>query len=60
MGLAQLKIDSEAESEGLSPEAFAIIEHIGKILAEEYVQLLKESGNQQIEGEVKDESGTLR
>ena len=59
MGLAQLKIDQEEENESLSPEAFAIIEHIGKILAEEYVQLLKQSETENAE-EVKNESGTLR
>lgn len=34
------KADPECE-DNLSPEAQAIIEHIGRILAEEYIQLMK-------------------
>lgn len=38
---------TEQVDDFLSNEALALIEHIGKILAEEYVQLLKESESNQ-------------
>lgn len=44
MACAKLLEENEAE---LSPEALALIEHIGVLLAEEYVQLLKESEEKQ-------------
>lgn len=42
MGLPKLKKDLRSLENGeLSDEALALIDHIGQILAEEYVKLLK-------------------
>jgi len=44
MAVPKLKEESNDDIEvELSKEALAIIDHIGRILAEEYVRLLKES-----------------
>ncbi|MEZ4752948.1 MAG: hypothetical protein R3A13_01395 [Bdellovibrionota bacterium] len=52
MGLAKLKQD-QYESDDLSEEALAIIDHIGQILAQEFVELMKSE-------EKEDESSDLR
>lgn len=41
MGLVKVHPLEESTEDQLSDEALALIEHIGQILAKEYVQLLK-------------------
>lgn len=54
MGLPKNCPSNDSPDELLSDEAIAIIEHIGQILAEEYVQLLKlEKANTKSEEEEK-------
>ena len=47
------------EEDDLSEDALALIEHIGQILAEEYVQLMKEAVGKRDPG-VDDEGSNLR
>lgn len=62
MGFAQLKIPSECENnkdKELSEDALAIIDHLGQILAEEYVALMKQVNKIEIAEEKQDESSNL-
>lgn len=60
MGLPKNYLSNDSPDELLSDEAIAIIEHIGQILAEEYVQLLKLEKTKTQTEEEKNESSSLR
>ena len=55
MGQARRKL--ELQDDELSDDALALIEHIGEILAEEYVQLMKSDDDKKEES---DESSNIR
>jgi len=56
MGCPQLKLQEDDSEDNLSKEALALIEHIGQLLAEEYIEAMKKPEGE----EVKDESSDLR
>lgn len=51
MGLRHLKEQRGREEFALSEQALALIDHIGQILAEEYVKLLKENSEENLKEE---------